>query len=90
MTQGGNRPGSSKRNSGNGVNYPLINVNAAGQQAQAPAEQGAAPQLEGLPRTVVFETWEKEATLLQPGSSYSLSAMVRSFELQVSASASRV
>jgi len=38
MTQGGNRPGSSKRNSGNGVNYPLINVNAAGQQAQAPAD----------------------------------------------------
>ena len=37
MTQGGNRPGSSKRNSGNGVNYPLINVNAAGQQAQAQA-----------------------------------------------------
>jgi hypothetical protein len=30
LTQGGNRPGSSKRNSGNGVNYPLINVNGAG------------------------------------------------------------
>ena len=38
MTQGGNRPGSSKRNSGNGVNYPLINVNSAGQQVQAPAD----------------------------------------------------
>lgn len=38
MTQGGNRPGSSKRNSGNGVNYPLINVNNSNQQAQPPAE----------------------------------------------------